>query len=80
METTKLSTLNIVELKQQLSNKTLAYNQLGNWLNRHPQNDEAYPKVMEDRRLLKEEINALDAEILEREKPFKRSVNNSFEL
>ena len=80
METTKLSSLNIVELKQQQNNKSLAVQQLSAWLNRHPQNDEAYPKVMEDRRLLQEEIKALDAEILQREKPFKRSLNNSFEL
>ena len=80
MEKPKIKDLPLVEIQVMIANKMKALQDLSNWLQGHSPEEEQYKKVAEDRKMLQEELNELEKEYANRNKPFKRSLNESFEL
>lgn len=80
MNKPNLNTVALPDLMFQLSNKQRAINDLTVWLSKHKNDEPEYIRVTSDRRLLDEEVQALQIEINLRNKPFVKSLNQSFEL
>lgn len=75
-----LKELNLSELTIKLKNKQKAAEDLTNWLSRHENTEPEYKRVWEDRNALNGEVHAIKRELEIREKPFPKSLNESFEL
>ena len=80
LDTQLIKTFDITKLTVMLENKEKAAEDLNRWLMKHDSKESEYKRVLSDRSDLAGEIEQLKAEIIIRNKPFVKSLNETFEL